>query len=354
MTREGRGMAAADLPHSSQGLVQVEGHTDRPEAGSFHAWLVRADEELQPVDLESIAELVRADENFVWIDLSEFAVDDLESVAGPLSIDRRALHAAVSPWQRPQVDVYRDHLFVAATVARIDPEHDRVLASELDLVIGPNYLLSIHNRPLPFVEDIKGRASQNPELVRLDSAYMLYIVLDELLEHYEGMVETLEDRIEALEERALRNDSDTFLEDIIHLKRLVFALGRIVDQHAEVFATFLRPDFAVISGDEVVSNFRDLENRFHRLLDRCDGLREAVRGAFDIYVSHVSHRTNHVMKVLTVVSTMLLPAAIILSFFGTSFEGLPLYSETAFWVMVGSIALVIILALLMFRRWGWL
>ncbi|MCM8748394.1 hypothetical protein NET02_04490 [Thermomicrobiaceae bacterium CFH 74404] len=63
-----------------------------------------------------------------------------------------------------------------------------MLASELDLVIGPNYLLSIHHRPLPFVEGIKGRASQNPELVRLESAYMRYIVLDELLEHYQGVV----------------------------------------------------------------------------------------------------------------------------------------------------------------------
>lgn len=354
MTREGRGTVAADLPHSSEGLVQVEGHTDRPESGSFQAWLVRADEELQPVDVESIAELVRADENFVWIDLSEFAVDDLESVAGRLSIDRQALHAAISPWQRPQVDVYRDHFFVSATVARVDPKRFQVMASELDLIVGRNFLLSVHKRPLPFAEDIKGRASLSPELVRLDSAYMLYIVLDELLEHYEGMIETLEDRIEALEERALRNDSDTFLEELIHLKRLVFALGRIVDQHAEVFATFLRPDFTFVSGEEVASYFRDLENRFHRLLDRCDGLREAVRGAFDIHVSHVSHRTNQVMRILTVVSTMLLPAAIILSFFGTSFEGLPLYSETAFWVMVGSIALVIVLALLVFRRWGWI
>jgi len=354
MTREGRGTVAADLPHSSEGLVQVEGHTDRPESGSLQVWLVRADEELQPVEVESIAELVRADENFVWIDLSEFAVGDLERLAERLSIDRRAPHAAISPWQRPQVDVYHDHFFVSTTVARIDAERFQVMASELDLVIGRNFLLSVHKRPLPFAEDIKGRASQNPELVRLDSAYMLYIVLDELLEHYEGMVETLEDRIEALEERALRNDSETFLEDLVQLKRLVFALGRIVDQHAEVFATFLRPDFAFISGDEVASYFRDLENRFHRLLDRCDGLREAVRGAFDIYVSHVSHRTNQVMKVLTVVSTMLLPAAIILSFFGTSFEGLPLYSETAFWVMIGSIALVITLALLVFRRWGWI
>jgi magnesium transporter len=60
------------------------------------------------------------------------------------------------------------------------------------------------------------------------------------------------------------------------------------------------------------------------------------------------------MKISTVISTMLLPVAIILSFFGTSFEGLPLYSETAFWVMIGSIALVITLALLVFRRWGWI
>jgi magnesium transporter len=199
-------------------------------------WLVRADEELQLVEVESIADLARADENFVWIDLSEFAVSDLERLAERLSIDRRALHAAISPWQRPQVDAYRDHFFVSTTVARIDAQRFQVMASELDLVIGRNFLLSVHKRPLPFAEDIKGRAHQNPELVRLDSAYMLSIVLEELLEHYEGMVETLEDRIEALEERALRNDSETLLGDLVQLERLVFALGRIVDQHAEVFA----------------------------------------------------------------------------------------------------------------------
>ncbi|MCM8748393.1 CorA family divalent cation transporter [Thermomicrobiaceae bacterium CFH 74404] len=92
----------------------------RSRPRSRRGWC-EADEELKPVDLESIAEIVRADENFVWIDLSEFAVADLERLAGRLSIDRRALHAAVSPWQRPQVDVYRDHFFVSSAVARVAP-----------------------------------------------------------------------------------------------------------------------------------------------------------------------------------------------------------------------------------------
>ncbi|MBX6343020.1 MAG: magnesium transporter CorA family protein, partial [Thermomicrobiaceae bacterium] len=301
----------SDVPASAASVVRAEGPAARHGAISLQAWLFRANQDARPVDIDGLSRLVEADENFVWIDLSEFSASDLERLAQLLRIDRRAVRAAISPWQRPRVDVYGDHFFTSATVARIDPGRYRVAASELDVVVGRNYLLSLHKQPLPFGEALLARARHSPELVRLDSAFMLYIVLDELLEHYESMVETLEDEIEALEERALRDTSDAFLEDLFHLKRFVFALGRVADQHEEVFAAFLRPDFSYVSGEDVEPYFRDLDNRLERLLDRIDGAREAVHGAFDIYVSHVSHRTNQVMRILTMVSTILLPATII-------------------------------------------
>jgi magnesium transporter len=168
------------------------------------------------------------------------------------------------------------------------------------------------------------------------------------------LTEGLQDEVEAMEERALADPSETFLEDLLRLKRFVFAVHRLASQHRSVLEAFLRPDFPLVGGDVVEPYFRDLEARLGRLLDTLDAAKEAINGAFDLYDSQVSRRTNDVMKLLTIISFTLLPATVILGFFGTNFE-LPLFTTTAaFIVMVTLIVLTISGALLLFTRWGWL
>jgi magnesium transporter len=116
----------------------------------------------------------------------------------------------------------------------------------------------------------------------------------------------------------------------------------------------LRPDFPLVGGDAIEPYFRDLNERLARLLDGLAAAKDSVNGAFDIYVSQVSHRTNGVMRVLTIVSTVLLPATVILGLFGTNFEWPHLNTALAFIVMVVTIALITIAILLVFHRWGWL
>jgi magnesium transporter len=121
-----------------------------------------------------------------------------------------------------------------------------------------------------------------------------------------------------------------------------------------VFAAFLRPDFTFISGDEVEPYFQELQERLDRLLDLLLPAKENINGAFEIYTSHVAHRTNGVMKLLTIVSTVVLPGTLILGFFGTSFEGLPLYDTGDFILMVALIVLSTVGVLWMFRRQRWM
>ncbi len=160
--------------------------------------------------------------------------------------------------------------------------------------------------------------------------------------------------IERMEERALRDTSDAFLGDLLQFKRFAFALSRLADQHREVFADFLRPDFTFVSGDETEPYFRDLQERLARLLDQSLAAREAVNGAFDIYVSQMSHRTNQIMKILTIVSTALLPASVILALFSASFEGLPNYGPVALVAMIATTVVFTMAITLAIRRRGWL
>jgi magnesium transporter len=304
--------------------------------------------------LSEVAALAADDAHFVWVDLGGYGVADLETVARELDLPGPGVRIALAAWTRPRVSVFGECFFVAVTVPVGDAASQRVLASELDLFVGRNYLVSAHKRPLPFADRVLARARQNPGLLTLDSAFLLSILLDELLAHYEEMTEGLEDEIEALEEQALVDVSDAFLGDLLRQKRYVFAVYRLASQHQPIVEAFLRPDFPLVGGEAIEPYFRDLVARLERLVDGLDAAKESVNGAFEIYVSQVSHRTNAIMKVLAIVSTLLLPATVILGFFGTNFEA-PRFSTLAgFVAMIASIVLITVGSLVLFYRWGWI
>jgi magnesium transporter len=318
------------------------------------AWLFQEEADPGLVSLEELPALAADDACFVWVDLSGYDPSDLTHVAELLDLPEAAVQVALAGWQRPRLEVFRDRFFVAVTVPHGEFAAQRVLASELDLFVGRNYLVSAHKRPLPFTERVLARAVQNPALLKLDSAFLLSILIDELLAHYEVLTEELEDEIEGMEVRALSDASDALLEDLLHLKRFVFAVYRLASQHRATLEAFLRPDFPLVGGDVIEPYFRDLDERLGRLLDALGAAKESVNGSFDLYVSQVAHRTNDIMRVLTIVSVTLLPASVIIGLFGTDFESPRLGTATGFIVMVVLIVLTTVGALVLFKRRGWI
>jgi len=355
---EGRAGRGKDIPEPAEEVVHVEGAAAQQPTAPLGqprnaAWVFHAEQEPRQVEVTELPAVVADDANFAWVDLSDYAEQDLHEVARLLNLHEIGVRAALSPWQRPRLDVFGDHFFVATTLAELHTERYQVHARQLDLFVGRNFLVSTHKQPLPFADQLLTRARQSPNLVQLDSAFMLYIILGQLLEYYEDLTEQLEDELEQMEERALTTTADAFLGELLHFKRYIFALSRFVDQHQPVFTAFLRADFPFVSDDQTAPYFRELEAQLSRLRDTLLAAKEAVNGAFDIYVSHVSHRTNQIMKLLTMVSTTLLPATVILGFFGTNFQGMPLYEPFEFWLMLVSIVVVSALILGLFHRRGW-
>ena len=349
-----------DVAEAAEDVVQPEGPAapGKRAESAISVWLFQPEAVPRAVSLHDLPELVSHDENFVWIDVGSYATDDLRTLAGLLGLPRRAVRTAVSPWHRPRLDVHGSQFFVSTTIVRLEPERYQVFAAELDLFMGNNFLVSAHKHALPFAQTCLTRARSSPQLVHLDSAFMLYIMLDELLAHYEDLVEHVQAEIESTQLHALRQTSDTFLESLVLLKRYVFALNHLAMQHRDVFVAFLRPDFPFISDDDVVEYFEDLDSRLARLLDMLVVAGNGVTDAFDIYVSHMSQQTNQVIKLLTMVSTVLLPATVIVSIFGTniaaSIRTVPLDTPIGLLVMFMCILAVTGATLLTFHRRGWI
>ncbi len=332
------GEVSPDTQLSSEAKIQVFGDGADPRYGT----------------LGELAEVVRHDRYFVWIDLSDYDPMALHRIAEILDLDRVAVHVALSPWQRPRLDSSSGQYFVSVTVARINGKEYRIQAGELDLFVGNNYLVSTHKLPLPFSENVEQRSRHNPELLKLDSSYMLYIILDELLAYYEDLSEEIRGEVERLEEGALSQPDDSFLQELLSVKRYAFALDQLVEHHRQVFEAFLRPDFSFVSGNDVDVYFRDLDNRLGRLVDALRITRDSVNGAFDIYVSYMAHRTNNIIRVLTIVSTIILPVTLIVSFFGTSFQHLPIYGPMGFLIMISLVLIVVGGVLAVFKRQQWI
>jgi magnesium transporter len=309
-------------------------------------------EENDPVEVDPLA--LDGSEGFLWIDLTAYLDADLRELGQRLHLHPAGIRTALAPWRRPGLDAFQNHALASATIVHPDPESRQIRVDELDLFVAPDFVLSAHRQPMPFFEAVLDRASGNPELLCQDSSFLLYIILDELVEHYERITERLEEEIEQMEERALTDTSDKFLADLVKLKRFVFAITRLADQHRTVFAGLLRPDFPFVSGEEVEPYFRDLEQRFAGRMETLLAAREGVNGSFDIYVSSISNRTNHIMKLLTMVSAILLPASVIFGFFGTNFTSMAIFQPWGFYFMMALVVSLILVMLHVFRRNSWL
>lgn len=332
-------------------MVETEGDVRvKKVRGAAVCHLLKGTGGIDEVDVEAVRRLARSNQNLVWVDLSEYGEKDLAQVAQLLDLHPRTVKATMADWERPRVDVHPNYFYMSVTVVRAEQARRKLVAGELNIIVGANFLVTAHKLPLEFGETVLDRLRQAPEVATLHTAYAVYIILDELIEYYEGLFEDIDEEIEEVEERALTEESDKFLADLLALKRYIFVLGRFAEQHRRVFAVLSRPDFTKVSGEDVVPYLRDLQDKLDRLIDRLAGARESVTQAFDIYVSHVAHRTNALIKILTLISTVVLPTTLIVGFFSTNFHVIKaLESVNAFFVML-VLLIVTPVAILLFIR----
>jgi magnesium transporter len=220
--------------------------------------------------------------------------------------------------------------------------------------VTDRFLISRHELPLPFGDRLDERAAQHPHLIAEDSAYLLFILLDEWLHEVEKVTEELDEQIEDMEERAIVDTSRSFLSDIVALKELGFDLYQAIDRHHAVFDATLNPDFPFVAGQMVENNYRDLSRRFDRRVAALSDGRAAINNAINIFTSSTAQRTNRIITLLTIISTVLMPMTAIFAFYGTNFEEPPLFTMRQFILMWAVVLATTVPIVVMLVRRGWL
>jgi magnesium transporter len=286
-----------------------------------------------------------------WIDIEDLESANNASVEGMLldlfKFHPLAIEDALKDTHVPKVDDWGQYLYIVVDTIDFDPATDEMRLHELDLFLGPNYLLTYHNEPTEVLERHRRNIEREPSnRLQHGPAHLLYRILDEVVDEFLPAIEHLDTVIDDAQDEIFRNPTPRTLRTIFRVKSNALHLHRVVIPMREVMNRLARDPYVQILADQRIY-FRDVYDHLVRIHDIIESLRDLIAGALDTYLSVVSNRTNDIMKALTLVNVMFLPMSFVAGFFGMNFFGEtlmfvspPLPKALIFWlaclVMIGT------------------
>lgn len=253
--------------------------------------------------------------------------------------------------QRAKIEDGHGYLFTVLKPLRIQ-EDGELVAVDMDVFLGADFVITVEETDCPELRELIKRVRRTlPVEARADQVY--YRVMDELVDSYFPLLDGLHETIDGIEDQALESPTPEVLQSIFRTKRTLVFLRGILANTRDLISQLQRMNGQWIA-PELSPYFRDVFDHVARSLDTVEVMRDLLTGSLEVYLSSVANRTNQVMKVLTVLSTVALPALVISGFYGMNVKGLPgAESAHGMGIAVASMAGVTGVLLWMLRRFGW-
>lgn len=330
-------------------------------APTIHAIRYSAGElsEHDPQDAAEAQALV-APGHITWIDIVGLGDPTLIAAFGEqFDLHRLALSDVANTGQRPKIDDYGDIIYAAIRMVTFDPE-GLIHWEQVSLFLGSNFVITFQERRGDCLDPLRRRLRGATKMLRTcGSDYLATQVLDSIVDGYFPVLEAYGDRLEELEERVIERPDSDVLGDIYRAKRELVSFRRAVWPLREALSQLSREGHDLVS-TESLPYVRDITDHVMQVVDVQESYRELAGSFVDVYLSGVSNRTNEVMKVLTVISTIFIPLTFVAGVYGMNFDpsvrgNMPElrvpFGYPAFWAFSIIVAGML---LLLFRRLGWL
>ncbi len=259
--------------------------------------------------------------------------------------------------QRPKIDEYPEYLFIVLHFPVFDKAVGRLNAAELDIFVGPDFLITLPNRPIPPVDYLFERCSSTEEmresLLSKGPGYLLYKIVDDSFDYCFPMLRKMGNKLERLEEDIFLGRSEEVVRDISNAKQEIINFRKVIRPQRPVLRDLERTKQRYMAED-IDIYFDDIVDASERIWDMLENYKEVVEALEDTNESVLAHGVNDVLRVLTAFSVVILPLTLIASIWGMN-VGLPGEgSERAFWAIVAGMVVLLASMLGYFRRRGWL
>jgi len=313
----------------------------------------------------------------IWIDLVNPSTEEEELVLNevfglhPLVIeDCRAerLHPEHGD-HLPKVEDYNLYLFSIINPVEFEEgnggrrgptEHRTLLTRQVNVVLGENFIITHHYEPSRAIDSIFSSCGRNTHYLQRGPDFIYHLVLDEIIDDYTPLLDSIDKRVNELEEVVFNSTGRISLQRILRLKRQVFQIRRITVLQREMIYRLSRGEFALINEREI-AYYRNVYDHIVRTAELVESYRETLTSLVEAQLSMASNRLNEVMKVLAIISTFFLPLTFIAGVYGMNFDpdASPWNMPELRWVWgypfsLGLMAAVAVVMFIWFRRRRWL
>jgi magnesium transporter len=259
--------------------------------------------------------------------------------------------------QRPKIDEYPDYLFIVLHFPRFDKQVGRLNAAEVDIFIGPDFLITIPNervQPLEYLfERCRQREEVRDQLFSKGPGYLLYKIVDDSVDASFPMLRKIGNKLERIEDDIFEGRSTEIVRDISNAKQEIINFRKIVRPQRAVFGDLERTKSRYID-DELDIYFDDINDASERIWQTLEGYKETVEALEATNESVLGHRLNDILRVLTAFSVILLPLTLIASVWGMNVKVPGQGHIGGFFAVLGCMVAVLVTMVAWFRRRGWL
>ena len=261
--------------------------------------------------------------NFLWVDFFKATREEVKILSDVFKFHPLAIEDCTNVVHHPKIDNFEDYLFIVLHTPDYKKSPEKIRTTEIDFFLGKNYLVTFHEQPLKVINTLQEKCEKGAEPIMGKGAdFLMYQIVDLIMESYMPILDRVDERIESCINRILENPSTDVLNEIFSLKRGLLYLRRIIGPQRDTINRLTREEFHHIMPRTRIY-FRDVYDRLIRIFDLIETYRDVIVGAQDSYLSAVSQKTNEVIRILAVVSTLIMPPTLIASIYGMNFKFMP-------------------------------
>jgi magnesium transporter len=285
-----------------------------------------SDEQIAPADAGAV--LAREDA-FLWLDSVDPTDEDLAQLQATFGLHPLTIEDVKHRHQRPKVELYQDYAFVV--LRPIELTADDMIEQELHAFVGPRFIVTLRPSPVCDIEEVVGRWTRQPELLREGGGFAIYVLIDEVVDDYLSAVERFEDDVDELEDQVFSSDDGggdleggkgpDVQQNVFRLKRQVVRLRRFampVRQGLDLLQE--RPQIAT---QPLGPYFRDVMDHVIRVVELADNIRDLLTSLLEVRVAQAANRLNEIMKRVTSWAAVILVPTLIAGIYGMNFRGMP-------------------------------
>ena len=295
-------------------------------------------------------------DRITWVNLDGLSnTKEIEKVGKYYQLHPLIIEDIVNTSQRPKIDEYEDYLFIVAKMLYFK-KNGRLENEHISFVLGKDYVLTFQEAGGDVFDGVRNRLESSNGRIRSNgSDYLIFALLDAIVDNYFIVIDEIAEKVEELEEELFKNKPrENITHEIQDLKRAILKIRRSVLPLREVISRMEKMESSMIQS-RTRNYINDLHDHIIHITENIDLYREITWGLMDMYMTTISNRMNEVMKVLTIMASIFIPLTFIAGIYGMNFEFMPeLHWKYSYYVLWGVMITIFILMLIYFKRKKWL